>query len=383
MSRASFFAALQSALFVLLLAAPVGLTLCGVPSGRLTVEKRSFAPKPETAQLWTDPAAYGPALAAYVRDAAPFRDHLIRAGFRLRLALLQESPMSSVVWGRDGWLFFTQESALDDYLRAIPLDANDIRDMVRIQKERRDWLAARGIVYVVVFAPNKATAYPEYMPAGLTPIGKFSRLDQIVGPLREAGVTVLDLRDPLAQAKAVRRAYLKTDTHWNGWGAFRASAALIGLLRDRLPALSPLSDDEYRVEEVREHGGDLAEMLVMPDLLPEVNLVPRPLGAALAHEGNPGTYADPANHPDRAMVVRETDRADWPRAVFFHDSFTRPMIPYLAERFSRSVFLWSHAFSPEIVLAERPQVVVLEVVERYVYALTLKNPPEVRAGQPE
>ena len=58
------------------------------------------------------------------------------------------------------------------------------------------------------------------------------------------------------------------------------------------------------------------------------------------------------------------------------------MVPYLAEGFSRSVFLWSHAFSPEIIRAERPNVVVLEVVERYIFALTLKNPPEVTGNAP-
>ena len=105
--------------------------------------------------------------------------------------------------------------------------------------------------------------------------------------------------------------------------------------------------------------------------------MPRLLAPALARPGAPVPYADPADHPDRAMIVRETGHADWPRALFFHDSFTRPMVPYLAERFSRSVYFWSHAFAPAIIEAERPQVVVLEVVERYVFALSVDNPPGV------
>lgn len=373
-----FFPWLQSLLFVVFLAAPVGLTLCGVPSGRLAVEKRPLAAPPPLAQAWREPTAYGPALAAACRDGAPFRDHLIRAGFRLQLAAFDQSPIPSVLLGREGWLYFTQESALDDALNAIPLDKPAIDTMVRVQKERADWLARQGKTYLVVFAPNKATIYPEYLPDGFAPLGPVSRLDQVVGPLREAGVHVLDLRGPLARAKAERRAYLKTDTHWNRFGAFAGASALVAALAPGRSGLPPLAAADYVVEPVRQPGGDLAEMLLMPDRLTEEDLVPRPLGRVLARPAPAGNYPDPASQPERDRLAFATDRADWPRAVFFHDSFCRPMAPYLAERFSRSVFLWSHAFSPAIIAAERADVVVLEVVERYIYALTLENPAEVR-----
>lgn len=377
----SLLARLQCLLFVLFLAAPVELSLLGVPSGRLAVENRPLAEAPALSAIWRDPACFGPALAAHARDAAPFRDHLIRAGFRLRLALFGQSPAPSVLWGREGWLYFTQESALDDALNAIPLDAGDLATMVRTQVERRDWLATRGIAYLVVLAPNKATVYPEFLPPGLGPIGPESRLDQLLPALRRAGVDVLDLRETLVRAKAERRAYLKTDTHWNRFGAYRAASAVVAALRDKLPGIAPLTDAACVIEEKTQPGGDLAEMLLLPDVLTEVDIVPRLLSPR-ARPGAPGAYADPADHPDRERMARETGLADGPRAIFFHDSFTRPMVPYLAEGFSRSVFFWSHAFAPAIIEAEKPDVVVLEVVERYIFALTLKNPPEVRVNSP-
>ncbi len=372
------FALIQSLLFAALLAAPAVLPVLGVPAGRLAVENRPMAKAPALSQAWQDPKAFGPALAAYVRDAAPFRDHLIRADSRLCLALFGQSPVPAVLVGRQGWLYFTQESALDDYLNAIPLSPDDIRDMVRIQVERRDWLAARGIAYVVAVAPNKATVYPEYLPKGITRLGPVSRLDQLLGPLRRAGVAVVDLREALGQAKARRQAYQKTDTHWNGWGALAASSAIVAAVRQSCPNAPELADRDYDVVEEEKPGGDLAEMLLLPDTMTEHDLMPRPKGRTWARPGPAGPYADPADHPDRARVAMETGRAEWPRAVFFHDSFTRPMIPFLAERFSRSVFLWSHDFAPDIIEAEKPDVVVLETVERYIFALDRENPPAVR-----
>ena len=55
----------QSVLFLGCLCAPVALTLLGVPSGRLAVEKRPLALAPALSALWRDPTGFGPALAAH------------------------------------------------------------------------------------------------------------------------------------------------------------------------------------------------------------------------------------------------------------------------------------------------------------------------------
>lgn len=377
---ARFFKWLQSGLLIAFLAGPAILPLLGAPAGRLAVENRPLAALPPLSLAWRDPAGYGPALAGAVRDAVPFRDHLIRANSRLRLALFRESPVPGVLVGRDGWLFYTLEWALDDFLNVIPLSEKDLAAMVRIQVERRDWLADRGIGYLVVFAPNKSSVYPEEMPAGIAPLRPASRLDQLVPRLRGAGVAVVDLRDVLVAAKAAGRTYQKTDTHWNGWGAFVGAAAVVEAVADLRPGLPVLAASEYEVWEEDRPGGDLAEMLLLPDLWREVDLAPHKKTPILARPAPAGPYPDPADHPERRRQAFATDRADWPRLLFFHDSFARSMVPFLAERSSRSVFLWSHAFSPEIIEAEKPDVVVLETVERYVYALTLENPEPVRGS---
>jgi len=371
---------LQVLVFALFLAGPVGLSLLGVPGGRLAVENRPMAKAPPLAMAWSDPAGFGPALAGYCRDAAPFRDHLIRANSRLRLALFRESPVPGVVLGRDGWLFYSLEWALDDFLNVIPLAEREIAAMVRIQVERRDWLAARGMGYLVVFAPDKAGVYPEFLPEGISPLGPMSRLDQLVPRLRQAGVAVVDLREALPAAKAAHRAYMKTDTHWNGWGALAGASAIVEAVRRQRPDLPALDPGAYEVAGQDRPGGDLAEMLLLPDIWREHDLLPRARGPVLARPAPDGPYPDPADHPERSRAALETGQGGWPRLVVFHDSFARGMMPYLAERFSRSVFLWSHAFSPEIIEAERPDVVVLEVVARYIFALSLENPEGMRPG---
>ena len=368
------FGALQIACFVVFLIGPALLPLVGATDVRLAAQNSAPAAAPALSGLWKTPARYGAALAAHVRDAAPFRDALIRANNRWRLALFQESPVAGTIVGRDGWLFYNLEGALEDYLNVAPLSEQDLAAMERVQTARRDWLAARGIDYLILIAPNKERVYPEFMPPQLRPLRPASRLSQILPRLRAAGLKVLDLYDPLTAAKAMHRTYMRTDTHWNRFGGLIGASAMADALRPRHPNLPALSVGDYAVVEEDRPGGDLAEMLLLSDVWRERDLAAQKRGPRLAREAAPGNYPDPADHPDRARAALETDHPDWPRAVFFHDSFARAMQPYAAEMFSRSVFLWTHAFAPEIIAAERPDVVVLEVVERYIFALLVEPP---------
>ncbi|WP_075355566.1 hypothetical protein [Desulfovibrio sp. DV] len=370
---------LQIVVFVVFLATPLVLPLLGISGGRLAVENRPLAALPPLSLAATEPAGYGPALAAHVRDAAPFRDHLIRANSRLRLALFGESPVPGVIVGREGWLYYNLEQALEDYLNTVPLSERDMAEMVRVQTERRDWLQARGIAYCIVFAPNKERVYPDFLPPGIAPLHPVSRLGQIVPRLRQAGLEVIDLREPLTRARETQRTFMQTDTHWNGFGGLVGASSLVEVLGRQFPAMEGLDIGGYALGEQDRPGGDLAEMLLLPDLWRERDIVPQKRTPPLARPAAPGNYPDPADHPDRGRAAYETDRTDWPRAVVFHDSFARAMQPYAAERFSRSVFLWTHAFLPEIIEAERPDVVVLEVVERYIFALLVEREHLVKA----
>jgi hypothetical protein len=50
-------------------------------------------------------------------------------------------------------------------------------------------------------------------------------------------------------------------------------------------------------------------------------------------------------------------------AVVVHDSFVLPMLPFLARHFRRSTFLHT-VFAPEVIAAERPDLMIEEMVER-------------------
>jgi hypothetical protein len=67
------------------------------------------------------------------------------------------------------------------------------------------------------------------------------------------------------------------------------------------------------------------------------------------------------------------ERADpgLPRAVVFHDSFIGHLVPTLSEHFRRVVYATTYEFDRTLLEWERPDVVIQEVVERFL----LQPPP--------
>jgi len=356
-------------LLLLPLVLPQGLALLGVSDGPQAVEKRRKDPLPPLALAATDFKAYAKALTATYADTFPFRDAIIRAANLLKMDLFRQSPMKSVILGREGWLFFNDEMDMEDWLNVTGYSQEELDNAVRIFTERGRWLARQGASMLVVIAPNKPTIYGEYLPPAYHKLGPSPRLDQLAAAFARAGIPFLDLRPALERAKALRRAYWKTDTHWNEWGALMGCQAIVETLRQRFPAMPPLDPAAYEAREFTATGGDLSAQMLLENRLTErfIQMVPR--FAPKATDGPHLGYPNPATRPGREIIVKVTGDASLPKAVFFRDSFSSAAIPFLAEHFSRSVYVWDHRFNPSIVQAEKPDVVVFEAVERYQHAL--------------
>jgi alginate O-acetyltransferase complex protein AlgJ len=65
-------------------------------------------------------------------------------------------------------------------------------------------------------------------------------------------------------------------------------------------------------------------------------------------------------------IVTEIPGSTLPRAVIFRDSFTSALAPYLSEHFSRVVYIWRNDVAVDEIEAERPDVVLQELVSRHI-----------------
>jgi hypothetical protein len=178
---------------------------------------------------------------AAIADRFGGRDALIALHHFAKTVIFGVSPVPNVLIGRDGWLFFLGEDgkSIDrDYRGVIPYPPDEPMRVAAELKRRHDYLAARGIAYVVAIVPDKSTIYPEYLPSWVTHVQGGTGLDRFYSALHEyPDLKVLDLRPALIEAKARERQYFKTDSHWNYLGATTGYELLIGAVKSLVPSV--------------------------------------------------------------------------------------------------------------------------------------------------
>jgi hypothetical protein len=382
---------------VVLFAAAVSLPLAGTMLPRSAppaTENRRAAPAPAFPRDGTALASLPAKVEAWFNDRFAFRAELIRWYNRAAVQWLGTAPpadrgfadsglawdalgnlSSKVLLGRAGWLFLSGRGRLESYRRADPFSPVDLALLERRFAARRDWLAARGIAYLFVVAPDKHNVYREFMPASVTPVRPRSQLDQLVQHLAgHASVDLLDLKPALLAAKGEGPLYPRTDSHWGELGAWVGYREILARLAPRFPGLEPWPLADFALVPREGDGGDLAKLLGLPDLLRErwVRLVPRRPRAARVvvqhHEEEcPEAVWRVTEHPDGRL----------PAAVLLHDSFMFALADFLSEHFRRAAYHLYREFDPALIARERPDVVIELVAERTLVGLPRKAPPDL------
>lgn len=285
----------------------------------------------------------------YISDHFGFRPYLIRWNSLLRLYGLGVSPVPAVVLGKDSWLFYCSEAladgnTFDDFRGNIRLDPSDLIALQEKLEANQKIFSQNQIVYLLVIAPNKNTIYSEYLPEGIGNHRPPTRLDQFTEHMKaHSRVPVLDLRKALLSAKDRYPVYWKTDSHWNRYGAYIGYVEIFNHLSRYLPGLKaiPMNCERITVER-SPTGGDLAQMLSIPDILSE-------------DFDTRVSLKVPENLP-----LMET-------LVFRHDSFGDNLYPYLTKHCKRLINIAPFApYKFEELIRLRPQAVIHIFAERYL-----------------
>jgi hypothetical protein len=360
--------------FVAGVATPLVANLRGQDGADPEAENRTLAPFPTLAAAdpkdghrrtkWEALTSYLPGLDEWFADHFGYRAWLVRWYGESRYFGLGVSPVSTVVKGRDGWLFYAEDGGLDDFTNEKPLSPWEIENWRRTIVRARDWCRSQGIAYVFTIPPDKHVVYPEQFDPTIRQVSPVSRTDQVMTATLDTGV-VVDVRQAVMSGKKNERLYHVTDTHWNQRGAFLAYQQLITAIGYQVPGVGPAwqrADFEPTSRTIL--GQDLAGMMGLKRSLHEedLRLMPKRKRQYVVVEPA-GAYATSGE----GRIVTEIPGSTLPRAVMFRDSFTSWLAPFLSEHFSRIVYLWQNDFDADVVLKEHPDVVIQEIVGRHLY----------------
>jgi|GEM_PF-3967966 hypothetical protein len=345
--------------FLGVLLAPTLANLCRFEPATGLFEKRPLATLPELKQYrFSDPAkvaAYAQDWEKYYTDNFGLRK-LLLGSYRLALFYLfgiSANP-AAVVGESDGryrWLYFDGAAAgdgrgFDAFLGKQPYTPRELAGITANLARLSKLLEDNHIKFVVVTCPDKQSVYPEYLPKSRRPVpGVPSRLEQMSGAVRAAlGSRYVDLRAPLMQAKAEGPVYFHTDTHWNERGIFVGYRAFMQALQQQDPTRVPLPSREVRWQNLPPANGDLIGMVGLP-------WYPR----------------EPALAP---ILPKQPSGGRRAKVLVLHDSFFIPMRPFLEFEFRGVTMIRGTynareiAITQELLNAEKPDVVVIEAVER-------------------
>ncbi|HZR26841.1 MAG TPA: hypothetical protein VFA59_24820 [Vicinamibacterales bacterium] len=359
--------ALLVILFVAVITLPVTANLTGRDGADPHAENRQLAALPRLDGTWASLRNYPAGFSAWFDDHFGFRSTLVRWSGDVRLFGLGVSPSRAVIKGGDGFFFYADDDAVEDYANVEPMTDAALANWRMAVARAQRWLDARHIAYVFAIAPDKHVLYDEDMPETIVRVGTVSRTDQLLTAIRDLGFSV-DVRPGLFAAKATERLYQRTDTHWNDRGAFVAYQAIIRAVRLRVPNVPPeWTRDDFEPVAVDAESGDLAGMMGLRRVLREENLalVPRRMRRAVVVTPRGARPTD-----EEGFLVTEIPGSPLPRAVIFRDSFVSQMVPFLSEHFSRAVYAWQNDFDAALVEREHPDVVIQELVGRHLYGFT-------------
>lgn len=315
--------------------------------------KRELAEKPEL--VWDSYKRYSKDYEKYFNDHEPFRNQLIAIDKLIEYELFPENMDGRVIAGKNGWLFFTGNTSIEDYEGTDRYSEEDMKAICDATQCVQDYITERDSEFCLMIVTNKERVYSENMPDRYK-YCEYSRSDELADYLKDNGINVVHTDTALINSKSENQLYYAYDTHWNQVGAYVGIREVIDFFgKETIPlsdlniASHPLKDDYHESAD-----GDLAQMLNLRNWIFDFDL---------------DYNIEEAYYPDWENICAtqhfENENAIYDESILiFGDSFRMAAVPTLAMYF-RDVYVYTREECTKSLLDEiSPQYVVIEYGER-------------------
>lgn len=362
------------AVFLAALVTPLVVQVTGAGDDQAILDREQRAPTPPPSlpsdlRTW---AEFPAVTDAWYGERFGLRNQLLYAYQWIKLWALNESPTTNHVVGRDDWIFSNAADALDASRGALPLTEKELADWHDSLVDKHAWLDSLGVDYAMAIVPAKATLYPEHLPHGFEKVGP-SRRDQLFDVMRASPqVTMIDLYPAMLAEKAndteSDHQYFPLGLHWTHRGAYTAYLSVMDHLDARHRARPDIGADEFQRVPVP-RGDDFSLAYLVDGRFDQDEL-----------EWVQDTYFSSRQLPPRGgdgscwFETWRNEDGTLTKLLFVRDSFGSLMLPFLVQHFSEVLNLSTHHFSPAVVEAFRPDI----VVELYAEPALAFHPPHLQ-----
>lgn len=313
----------------------------------------------------------------WFNDNVGLRDFFFGTNSKIQYDLFNNSAVSDVVVGRDGWLFYNKSNNMQIASNEYPgLDEGDLQIICNRQVEIKNRLADMGIEYILFLPPSKVSIYPEYLNGNFS-ITK-TPVDIVADYLQaHSDIKVIRLKEALLEEKDMNPEallYYKTDTHWNAYGAYVAYKEMVKTMQNwgivaTDPAEVNFNEDSWLHDLMGTMVND-NEKYYEESLTSTYSIL-----EPKAHQIADGEKYSFIQNYIQSKFIRRADyfvneNLEAPVFLVFGDSmFMDFLVPIMAENSSAIVGIWSYDISEEIINCVKPDVVFSELTERELASL--------------
>lgn len=300
---------------------------------------------------------------SYYNESYGLKKTYVNSYIKLKNVLKEDPIPNRVVEGKEGWLFLgnNYNKSLNNSFGIEEFEAGKLFKVVDYLKKVDTYLKNKNISFYVVVAADKNNIYQEKLPFKI--IEKPTRLDALKKELKGVNVTLIDLSIPLIQNKDKEELYIKTDSHWNDYGAFIGYSYLIDKFNERgFSNIDKVSLKDFNIRKDASYVGDISKMI---NDFTKVNRI-------VFDKKYKSNYSI-ENKEKGVLYCTNIDKKL--KIMMHHDSFSLAWMPFLIETFGQSIFLKNYQLDKVAIEKNRPDIVVFEIIERDIAVFSKQKAP--------
>lgn len=305
--------------------------------------------------------SFSPQFERYIADNFGYRQEIVSGWSAMMYRVFASSAVNNVMVGQDGWLFYASTRA--DYEGSAPYSDRTVFRIAKTVELLNRCAEDSGAVFAFTVAPNKATIYPDQLPAQLIR-SESTNLDRVSSLLKDSGCYI-DLTVPMTALRdSGTQSYYKLDSHWTNAGALEAYRTITAHFADRIPGMD-VPDYSGISTQPTTHNGDLSTMLIPQFPNPESELSP-------IYEESFTAESPITNR--LAVDIRTANPEGFSSLHMMRDSFGSALIEPFSDAFGRVRYDRALPYNLRGAVEEQYKLILLELVERNLIELVARVP---------
>lgn len=343
---------LTTILFLLAIVLPNIVQVLDLESGYINNENRKHKSLPKF--NLKDPITSVGKFKNYYLENFGLKTTLVNSYINIKSNVLIENPIPyRVAQGKKGWFFLgnNNNNVLNNSFGNDPFSKKKLTNIISYLGKLKKYFDSKNIAFYVVVPPDKNRVYQEYLPF---------KLDQnptkleILKPLLKSktGIEIIDLSFPLLESKKEHKLYLKTDTHWNYYGAYVGYNYTMDIINNKF-SIHKVGLDDFELNNKVFNRGDLTKMINLTIEEPSISIKKKiPSEAELIL--------------DSRQTVHYKNKNQTLKTLLYRDSFTNAWIPFFNESFGEIIYHRSYVIDKKEINIFKPDIVIFEIIERNI-----------------